>query len=514
MKWKLHGNYKVKLNATLLVCGLMLGFTLNAFAQNNWDTAIADRLKKTLLTHKDFVSLPNVASNTSDMMANVDMATQLFKDRGFTVSLLETKTLPVFFAEYQVDATAKTILYYLHLDGQAVNPARWNQKDPFRPVLKEQKDGVWNTIAWGSLNGQINPDWRIYGRAAADDKAPIMMLLTAMDILQASGQKPAHNIKVILDLQEEASSTGFLSTLDTYRSNYAADYMVIMDGPAHPSNKPTLTFGCRGIATCSIQVYGATLPQHSGHYGNIAPNPVFKLSHLLASMKDKSGVVTIKDYYKGISLSEQDKVVLAAVPDNDAQIIKDLGLNTADQVGSGYQEALQYPSLNVRHIETSWKGPGLKTIIPEWATAHLDVRLVMETDGAIQIKKIKDHLIAQGYYVIDRAPTDQERLAYPNIVTFKGNAGVNAFRTPMDSPFGEQLSNAIAKAFNAQPIKIRTMGGTVPIIPAVNTLNIPAIIVPLVNMDNNQHNPNENIRIGNISQGIKVCLSMFTTDFK
>lgn len=58
------------------------------------------------------------------------------------------------------------------------------------------------------------------------------------------------------------------------------------------------------------------------------------------------------------------------------------------------------------------------------------------------------------------------------------------------------------------------MGGTVPIIPAVNALKIPAIIVPLVNMDNNQHNPNENIRIGNIRDGIKVILSILETPFE
>ena len=56
------------------------------------------------------------------------------------------------------------------------------------------------------------------------------------------------------------------------------------------------------------------------------------------------------------------------------------------------------------------------------------------------------------------------------------------------------------------------MGGTVPIIPAITELDIPAIIVPMVNMDNNQHNPNENIRIGNIRQGIKICLSILNTD--
>ena len=234
---------------------------------------------------------------------------------------------------------------------------------------------------------------------------------------------------------------------------------------------------------------------------------------MVAEIKDKDGRVTIDGYYDGIEISEGDKAILEAVPDDNEKIVEKLFLNQADKVAESYQLALQYPSLNVRHIETSWDGPGLKTIIPEWARAHIDVRLVAETDGAAQIKKIKDHLVSQGYYVIDRKPTDEERLKHPRIVTFEASRYVNAFRTDMSSPFGVQLSDAIKSTFGEAPVRIRTMGGTVPIIPAVNSLKIPAIIVPLVNMDNNQHNPNENIRIGNIKDGIKVILSILTTNF-
>jgi acetylornithine deacetylase/succinyl-diaminopimelate desuccinylase-like protein len=56
------------------------------------------------------------------------------------------------------------------------------------------------------------------------------------------------------------------------------------------------------------------------------------------------------------------------------------------------------------------------------------------------------------------------------------------------------------------------MGGTVPIVPAINTLQIPAVIVPMVNMDNNQHNPNENLRIGTMITGIKMCLIILTME--
>lgn len=58
---------------------------------------------------------------------------------------------------------------------------------------------------------------------------------------------------------------------------------------------------------------------------------------------------------------------------------------------------------------------------------------------------------------------------------------------------------------------IRIMGGTVPVVPFIQALKVPAIIVPLVNMNNNQHSPNENLRLGNLRPGIKTCLSILTT---
>lgn len=488
--------------------------TIPAYAQQQWNEKIEAILPEVLQQHREFSAIPNVASNAADMQRNIDYIQPRFEARGFSVKLLESSSLPVFLAEKEVDPAAKTMLFYFHLDGQAVNPENWDQQDPFTPVLKAQaEDGNWQPINWAQVNEQpINPEWRIFGRAAADDKGPISMMLTALKLLEEEGISPAYNIKILLDLQEEAGSEAFLSTLEQYRNEYAADYMIIMDGPAHNTNKPTLTFGCRGIATCSITVYGAQLPQHSGHYGNYSPNPVFMMSHLLASMKNEAGRVTIDGYYDGINLTEETRSLLAQVPDNEEAIKAGLGIHQPDAVGNGYQEALQYPSLNVRHIETSWKGPGLKTIIPEWVTAHIDVRVVEETDGAEQLEKIKSHIEQEGYLLLNREPTNEERMAHRKIVKFEGNAGVNAFRTDMNAPIGRQLIGAMENYFGEKPVSIRSMGGTVPIIPAVNTLGIPAIIVPMVNMDNNQHNPNENLRVGNLIQGIQTCVAILTME--
>ncbi|MEM6376844.1 MAG: M20/M25/M40 family metallo-hydrolase [Bacteroidota bacterium] len=500
---------------TLIGTCLACFVSFNLIAQDQWEQSIEKVLPDVLKTHRHFVSMPNVASNADDMYKNIDWISQEFFSRKFTVRLLESETLPIVLAERVIDPEARTILFYLHLDGQPVDASRWNQEDPFTPVLKAQNSsGEWEIIDWNKLDDPIDSEWRIFGRAAADDKAPIMMMLTALDLLDEQGLTPKYNIKIVLDCQEEAGSEAFLSTLEKYKKDYAADYMLILDGPAHPSNQPTLTFGCRGIATCSITTYGSKLPQHSGHFGNYAPNPVFVMSNLLSSMKDEQGRVLIKDYYKGIKIDKETAAVFAAMPEDEASIQRGLCIHTPDQVGNTYQESLQYPSLNIRHVETSWKGPGLKTIIPEYMTAHLDVRLVAETDGAKQLAKIKKHIKKQGFKVLDRAPTDEERLEYPKIVTFKGNSGVNAFRTDMNAGIGQELATTLKKAFGRKPVKIRTMGGTVPIIEAINTLEIPAIIVPMVNMDNNQHNPNENIRIGNIRDGIRMCIAILQMDLQ
>lgn len=482
-------------------------------AQENWDKKIDNKLLEVLGSHREFVSIPNLPSNRQNMYKNIDWVKNRYQKVGFQLKTLESSTLPVLFAEKIIDPALATVLFYFHIDGQAVNAKMWDQKDPFTPVLKEQKsDTSWGQISWSRLESEINDEWRIYGRAAADDKAPIVMFLSALELLQSQNQKPKFNIKIIFDLEEEYSSKGFLSTLKKYIKIYQSDYMIIMDGPAHNSNQPTLTFGCRGIATCSITTYGSKLPQHSGHYGNYVSNPVFTLSRLLSSMKSEDGRVLIKDYYKEISITEKMTDILNLVPDKTAAINTALFIHKAERVGSNYQEALQYPTLNIRQIGTSWKGEGLKTIIPEYATADIDVRLVLETDGKKQLEKIKKHIKNQGYLVLDSAPTDKERLENSKIITFKSNSGVNAFRTPLNGLFAEKLRNSLTSSFGKKPISIRTMGGTVPIIPAITALDIPAIIVPMVNMDNNQHNPNENIRIGNIRQGIKICLSILKTN--
>jgi len=501
-----------------LISYLTLAFVVytssNISAQSINNQYINNNFKNILLKHKEFVSIPNLPEDKDLMLKNIDWVANKYKKLDFKTELLPSPTLPILIAEKTYDPSLKTVLFYFHIDGQPVNPEVWNQNNPFQPVLKAiDENGNWKIINWSKLDGEINDDWRIFARAAADDKAPIIMFLEALEILEIKKSQPKFNIKVIFDPEEEYSSTALLSTLEEYKKRYASDYFIVMDGPIHSSNKPTLTFGCRGIVTCSMTTYGAKLPQHSGHFGNYVPNPVFDLSRLLSSMKNDQGKVLIDGYYDGIEIDAETETLLSSVPFDAKAFDKKLGIQKSEDIGSNYQEALQYPTLNVRQIGTSWKGEGLKTVIPEYAKADLDIRLVPEIEGTKQLEKVKTHIKKQGFYVIDREPSDEEKLSHAKIVKFEYSPSViNAFRTDPNSDFGVKVRSQLKNRFGYDPVSIRIMGGTVPIVPVINTLNVPTLIVPMVNMDNNQHSPNENIRVGNIRQGIKICLAILGTE--
>lgn len=508
---------KIPMKSIILKLQFSILFLLiqgHVYGQNKLDKTIDNSFKNILLEHKAFVSIPNLPEGETLMLENINWVAGKYKNLGFETSLLKSETLPLLLAEKIYDAQKPTVLFYFHIDGQPVNPDAWNQDDPFTPVLKQKSaQGNWEDISWDKIDGEIDDDWRIFARAAADDKAPILMLISALEILTAQNIEPEFNIKVIFDPEEEYGSKALLSTLEIYKERYASDYFIVMDGPAHDSNKPTLTFGCRGIALCTITTYGAILPQHSGHFGNYSPNPVFGLSRLLASMKDENGRVLIEDYYIDVNIDIEASKILDDVPFNAEDFNHKLGIHKAETVGKHYQEALQYPSLNVRQIGTSWTGEKMKTVIPEYAVANIDVRLVPETEKEVQLSRIKSHIETQGYYVIDREPTMEERLEYSKIAKFESLYGVNAFRTSTNSILGMSLREQIEKDFGESPVTLRMMGGTVPIIPLINALDVPTVIVPMVNMDNNQHSPNENIRLGNMKQGIKMCLSILQVEF-
>jgi len=313
-----------------------------------------------------------------------------------------------------------------------------------------------------------------------------------------------------MDFEEELGSPHLPAAVTQYKKELAADWLIIFDGPRHVSNQPTLSFGARGICEITLTTFGPRVPVHSGNYGNYTPNPALRLSQLLASMKDADGRVTIPGFYDGVVLTEEEKQILRQVPDNEDEIRKFLGIAKPDAIGSNFQESLQYPTLNIRGMDALFIGKEARTLIPATATAEIDIRLVPSSDAARLINLVRQHVVQQGYHLVNGEPTEAERLQYPRIASFQSSISYQAFQTPFNSPCGQWLNKAMIKTFGKEPIKIKTAGGSIPISPFVTTLGIPAVGVPTVNADNNQHAENENIRVGNYIDAVKTFVAILT----
>ena len=220
--------------------------------------------------------------------------------------------------------------------------------------------------------------------------------------------------------------------------------------------------------------------------------------------------MTIAGFYDGIApLSADERALLDAVPDDAPKMLANFGVAAPERAFTKLQDAFQYPTLNVRGLVSAHVGAGARTIIPDRATAAIDIRLVKETKGADLLGKILAHVQAQGYHVVDADPDDATRAKYGKLARIAVSETITgAFRTSPSDPQARRVAAALQQAFGAPPVQIRTAGGTVPIAPFIEALGFPAVLVPVVNFDNNQHEENENLRLGHLFQAIDIIAAV------
>jgi acetylornithine deacetylase/succinyl-diaminopimelate desuccinylase-like protein len=487
---------------TILRIGLLVAAAALAYGQERAavETWVASHQRQIMGEFDELLRIPNVGTDHANIRRNAEFIRGLLERHGMQAELLETAGNPLVYAEKNVPGAARTVLYYIHYDGQPVDLSRW-KTDPFRPVMR---DGARDIANWNVLE-KFPDDWRIYARSASDDKAPIVAFCAAMDALRG---KFASNIHVVIDGEEEMGSPSLTAAIARYRDKLKASLLLILDGPVHPNGRPTLAFGARGIVTLDLTVYGPKMALHSGHYGNWIPNPAMRLAQLLASMKDEQGRTTIEGFYADVpALTAAERRVLRSVPDDEPALLKLFGVAQPDAVGESLQEALQFPSLNVRGMRSGYVDEP-RTIIPTEATAAIDMRLVKETPSARMVERVRAHIAKQGYHVTEGEPDDATRLQYPKLARLQAGEVMEAYRTEPESAAGIEVTRALTRMWGAEPVRIRTMGGTVPIAPFIRELGVPAVAVPIVNFDNNQHSDNENLRVGNLWSGIATLAAM------
>jgi acetylornithine deacetylase/succinyl-diaminopimelate desuccinylase-like protein len=462
-----------------------------------------------------FLKLPNIVGDSIGISKNAMFIMDAMKKRGVTnIQLLtpaSNKAVPAVYGEVITPGATQTIIFYAHYDGQPVNAVQWAKGlSPFEPkLLTNSLEQNGSIIDFPTADKTFDPQWRIYGRSASDDKAGVMAILNAYDAIVKSGMKPTVNIKFFFEGEEEKGSDFLHEILQQYKTLLQSDLWLFCDGPVHQSGRKQVVFGVRGDAHVEITVYGSKRPLHSGHYGNWAPNPAMMLVQLLASMKDKDGRITIKDFYADvIPLSEMEKKALEAIPPVDEQMKKELGFSKREMNDFNLAQSISLPSLNINGINSANVGKNASNVIPTTATTVLDLRLVAGNDYKKQQLRVVEHIKSQGYHITTAEPTDEERSKYDKIAKVTLSSGYNAQKTAMDLPIAKKVIAAVQSTTNESIVLMPTAGGSLPLFLFEQYLNAKTISVPIANHDNNQHAENENIRLLNFWNGIETMAAL------
>ncbi|MEX2151713.1 MAG: M20/M25/M40 family metallo-hydrolase [Gemmatimonadaceae bacterium] len=453
-----------------------------------------------------FLAIPNLASDSVNIRRNARHIVQMLERRGIRGQVLETPGAPpAVYGELRSPGATRTIMFYAHYDGQPVDTLQWATA-PWSPSLRSAALNLGGQIIpLPTQPGTVQGEWRIYARSASDDKSPIVAFLSALDALRASNIRPSVNLKFYFEGEEEAGSDHLREALARHRDLLNADLWIFGDGPVHQSRRQQVSFGVRGVMGLELTAFGPARALHSGHYGNWAPNPLVLVSHLIASMRDTDGRILIDRFYDDVQPpTRAERDAIAAAPAADSALRLELLLSGTESGNARLMGRIMAPALNVRGISGGGVGTLAPNAVPTTARVSIDFRLVPRQTPARVRALVEDHIRKQGYFVVHRDPTPEERLAHPRILKMEWEEGYPASRSDMSSPASLAVIRATEMGSGDRVIVVPTSGGSLPLYHFAEVLQAPLVTVPMVNHDNNQHAANENLRLQNLFDGMQV----------
>ena len=388
-------------------------------------------------------------------------------------------------------------MFYAHYDGQPVTLSQWSS-DPFSPVMR---DGPLTPTAkivnWQSAKPPFNPEWRLFGRAVADDKASEIAFLAAFDALKASGRAPSVNLKVVWEGEEEAGSPHIAEMLKDHASELAG-FLADRRWSGESIALADRRFRCTRRAGCRGDDLWTTHALHDGHYGNWVPNPAAMAANLIASLRDDDGHILIAGFYDDVRpLSEAEKAAIAKLPPVEKSLKREFGVGRTEG-GDGLTASTMRPALNVRGVRSGSVGAEAANAIPVDAVVSIDFRLVPDQTPDGVRAKVEKFLTEKGWTIVRDAPDLATRLAHPKIVRLAWGTGYPGYREDMDSAPARAVIAAANDAAGKPVAVLPMMGGSVPIYLFHDILKVPVIGLPIVNHDNSQHAANENLRLQNL----------------
>nr|HRJ45508.1 M20/M25/M40 family metallo-hydrolase [Caldilineaceae bacterium] len=291
-----------------------------------------------------YVSRPSISAHGVGIAETADFLLGFLTGLGMESQLLPSAGWPFVYGRRMDRPGAPTVLLYGHYDVQPPDPLEAWVSPPFEPEIR---------------------DGRIYGRGVGDNKGQHLAQLLALESWLAVTDKLPCNVLVLLEGEEELGSPHIAECVRAHRELLAdVDLVITADGPVLENGQPCIEYGPRGIASFELRVRHADRDFHSGNWGNVAPNPIWTLVHLLASMKDGQGRITIDGFYDNVAPpSDLTRSALDALPVDIAGLMAKTGMTRLDepQERPFYDRLSLWPTFTINGFHSGYGGPGSKT---------------------------------------------------------------------------------------------------------------------------------------------------------
>lgn len=424
--------------------------------------------------------IPSISSSSEhkgDMARCADRLVELLKEAGADkAEVFPTSGHPVVYGEKILGPQFGTVLIYGHYDVQPVDPIELWESDPFEPEIR---------------------DGAIYARGANDDKGQLFMHIKAFEFLLREN-KLRHNVKFILEGEEEIGSPSLAEWAKAHKEMLAADIILVSDTTMISETVPSINCGMRGLSYVEVKVTGPNKDLHSGHYGGAVANPINVLCDMISSLIDKDGRITVKGFYDDVvELSDEDRAKLARAP-FDLEEYKEF-LDIKEVKGEKGYSCLERtgirPCLDVNGIWGGFTGEGAKTVLPSVAHAKISMRLVPNQDSKTITKLFKEHFeaIAPDYVKVEVTP----------------HHGGDGFLIPISSPAYKAAEKAMTEVYGIEPVPSRG-GGSIPILADLQRiLGIDPLLMGFGLERDTIHSPNESYLLKQLFAGMEAIAKFY-----
>lgn len=432
------------------------------------------RLLENLFSLIRIPSISALPEHHDDMLKCADQWKELLLAAGADrAEVMPSDGNPLVYAEKLIPGADKTILIYGHYDVMPVEPLELWKSDPFKPEVRDE---------------------HIWARGADDDKGQSFIQYAAFEFL-VKHNLLRHNVKFILEGEEEIGSPSLETFLAQHRELLKSDIILVSDTSMLAADLPSLTTGLRGIAYWDVEVTGPNHDLHSGHFGGAVANPINVLCEMIAKMTDADGRITIPHFYDDVEeLPDAERKMIASIPFDEEKYKRALDVEElrGEKGYSTIERNSCRPSFDVCGIWGGHIGEGSKTVLPSKAYAKLSCRLVPHQD----YNKINE-LFAQ--YFQSLAPKSVK-------VKITFSHGGHGYVCPISLPAYKAAEQGFEQAFGKRPLAARR-GGSIPIISVFEkVLGVKTILMGFGLESNAIHSPNENFSLDIFRKGIEAVV--------